>query len=567
MRILQFRITPWRSPRSDALILLFLALLMFVSGLGLRDPWPADEPRFALAAKEMVESGQWFFPHRGDELYPDKPPVFMWTQAAFYALTGSIRVAFLLPSLFASLISLFLVWDLARRLWNRRVAMAAGLTLLATIQFTLQAKTAQIDAMLAMWTTLGFYGLARHMLLGPAWRWYYIGFAAAGLGVITKGVGILVALVLIPYWWGRRRGWRHLAPIPPSPLKWWLGPVVMLAAIALWVVPMIIQTSLSDDPALHAYRDNILLKQTAERYASAEYHYKPFWYYVLGVIPWAWLPVSAALPWLVPAWRRRLRRADARYLLPLGWIVLIVLFFSFSPSKRGVYMLPAVAPLALAAAPLVPGLLRKLGVQRSLFAVTLVLGLVVAGAGLAGLIDHGLAERVAREHHMSPWILLLAMGSAGLLWSLWARPRRGAAAWAGYMFTLWAVFGWWLYPQLNPARSSSYLMKEVGEFIGPRAQLGLVGWREQTLLQADRPAKTFGFLRDASLQEHDAARWLLNGTDRWLLLQDANFKPCFDPHQARPMGHWHSRDWYLVNAEAVTAACGGGAAEAPMARE
>src|SRR3546814_4378653 len=50
-----------------------LALLVLGAGLGLRDPWPADEPRFALVAKHMVESGDWLFPHRGSELYADKP--------------------------------------------------------------------------------------------------------------------------------------------------------------------------------------------------------------------------------------------------------------------------------------------------------------------------------------------------------------------------------------------------------------------------------------------------------------------------------------------------------------
>ena len=37
--------------------LLLIALIVLGAGLGLRDPWPADEPRFALIAKEMVESG------------------------------------------------------------------------------------------------------------------------------------------------------------------------------------------------------------------------------------------------------------------------------------------------------------------------------------------------------------------------------------------------------------------------------------------------------------------------------------------------------------------------------
>ena len=67
------------------------------------------------------------------------------------------------------------------------------------MQFVWQARQAQIDATLCFWTTLSLYGLLRHLLLGPSWRWYTIGWAAAGLGVITKGVGFLPLLVLIPF--------------------------------------------------------------------------------------------------------------------------------------------------------------------------------------------------------------------------------------------------------------------------------------------------------------------------------------------------------------------------------
>ena len=69
--------------RRALLLLLLLATVLFGAGLGLRDPWPADEPRFALVARQMVESGKWLFPVRGGELYPDKPPVFMWAIALF----------------------------------------------------------------------------------------------------------------------------------------------------------------------------------------------------------------------------------------------------------------------------------------------------------------------------------------------------------------------------------------------------------------------------------------------------------------------------------------------------
>lgn len=106
--------------KKDVLILLFFCALIFLPGLGLRDPWPADEPRFALAAKQMVETGQWFFPTLGGEYYPDKPPVFMWMIAACYALTGNLNVVFLLPSTLSDVAVVLLVYDLGDRLWSRR---------------------------------------------------------------------------------------------------------------------------------------------------------------------------------------------------------------------------------------------------------------------------------------------------------------------------------------------------------------------------------------------------------------------------------------------------------------
>ena len=42
-----------------------LAALVLAAGLGLRDPWPADEPRLARVAKPMVEGGDWLCPQRG----------------------------------------------------------------------------------------------------------------------------------------------------------------------------------------------------------------------------------------------------------------------------------------------------------------------------------------------------------------------------------------------------------------------------------------------------------------------------------------------------------------------
>jgi 4-amino-4-deoxy-L-arabinose transferase-like glycosyltransferase len=85
------------NPRVQIALLFGFALLLLGLGIGLRDPWPSDEPRFALVARGMLASGDWLFPRRGVELYSDKPPVFMWLEACAYFVTGGWRGWFLLP--------------------------------------------------------------------------------------------------------------------------------------------------------------------------------------------------------------------------------------------------------------------------------------------------------------------------------------------------------------------------------------------------------------------------------------------------------------------------------------
>src|SRR6185503_16918314 len=167
----------------------------------------------------------------------------------------------------------------------------------------------QIDALLVLWTTLGLYGLVRHLAAGTAWGWYAVASGAMGLGIITKGVGFLPLFLLVPYLYGRRRGYRYLATIGAD-RRWLVGPVLLLAVVGAWLGPLLVRVSGSGDPILREYARNLLLTQTAERMTQAWQHREPFWYFLVQVIPLLWLPMVAGLPWLVLAWRRRLARGD-----------------------------------------------------------------------------------------------------------------------------------------------------------------------------------------------------------------------------------------------------------------
>jgi hypothetical protein len=128
--VLERWLRPGRTSTRDVLLdmtaLVALAVLLMGAGLGLRDPWPADEPRFALIAQDMLRSGDWLIPRVGGDLYADKPPFYFWLMASAMALTGSLRLGFLLPSLLAGVGTVLLVYDLLRRARGREVALAGA---------------------------------------------------------------------------------------------------------------------------------------------------------------------------------------------------------------------------------------------------------------------------------------------------------------------------------------------------------------------------------------------------------------------------------------------------------
>jgi 4-amino-4-deoxy-L-arabinose transferase-like glycosyltransferase len=333
------------SPARDMALLLALGLLLFGAGLGLRDPWPADEPLHALIAREMLATGNWLYPMVGGEFFEDKPPLVFWMQAFFFWLTGSERIGFLLPSLLGGLGTLMLVYDLGRRLWSREAGLAAALLLLFTVQFALQARRAQLDAVLVFFTVLSLYCLLRQLLLGGGWRWAIAAGVAAGFGVLTKVVGFLSYLVLVPWLYAVWRGWPDVRWQRPV-LMWLASGLACAAVVGAWLLPIWLQAR--HDPAVAAYFHELVVTHTVGRYVEPWHHYQPVWYYA-QVIVTLWLPLAALLPWLVPRWGEALKARDARVLLPLGFALLYLTFFTLTRGKRDIYILSALPMLALPA--------------------------------------------------------------------------------------------------------------------------------------------------------------------------------------------------------------------------
>jgi 4-amino-4-deoxy-L-arabinose transferase-like glycosyltransferase len=544
--------------RARDLLWLALGLLVIVgTGIGVRDPWPADEPRFVALARDMAQSSEWLFPHVGGDLYQDKPPLYFWLLALCYQIIGSERWSFLIPSFVAAGGTLFLVYDLGRRLVSRAAGLAAALLLLCSLQFVLAMRAAQIDATLCFITTFSLYAFLRHLLCRESWGWYFAGGFAAGLGVFTKGVGFLPLLVLIPFFLLRRLDWRGLATIDAGrdQWRWWLAPLAMILAISLWFVPMLVAVAMSQSPDYVAYRDEILFKQTVGRYAAAWHHVKPFYYFLVEVIPPLWIPWSLLLFWLVPRFKAAFHERNARVWLPLSWAVIVVLFFSASPGKRGIYILPAMPALALAALPFLQGVLARPGVRRCGF-VLAALFWVAAAAYAIGYAVHAPFARATLESagfsDATALYVFLALCGAGLWFAYRVAPLL---AWPLTFGALTITFSYWIAPVMNAERSGGAFTRAMLAQVKPEEHLGLVAYKEQFLLYLDRPTVNFGHRRwlEGPQESYDAAAWLDAGRHRVLLVPADKLDPCFTTNSSK-VGRSSDEDWFLVRGPA-SAAC------------
>ena len=138
-----------------------ISLLLFLSVLLLAAPQAAmlplidrDEPRFAEAAREMIQGGNFIVPHFNGVPRYDKPPLIYWCQAAAYEIFGENAFAARLPSLLATALTAVLIYTWGVRLGRGWTGLAAGLCYAFCLQTVQQGRVATADALLIFFMTL-----------------------------------------------------------------------------------------------------------------------------------------------------------------------------------------------------------------------------------------------------------------------------------------------------------------------------------------------------------------------------------------------------------------------------
>jgi 4-amino-4-deoxy-L-arabinose transferase-like glycosyltransferase len=397
-------------------VVVLIGLAYDLGGYPLLEP---DEGRNAEVAREMAAQNSYVLPRLNGLPYLDKPVVYFAASALVMEVLGPTEFAARLPSLIFTLLTVAVVVWFARELFGSAGAWTAGIAFAAS-PFTLAyARTVIFDSALTLWITLAlvaFYLAADRRSAGVAggrgeW-WSAVAWAAIGLGVLTKGPVALAVplLVAIPYC-GWRRRWRAI-----------LDPVGILLFVAI-VLPWLLAVS-NQVPDFLRY---VLVVETAHRLATDALGRNGPWWYFLPILLGAGLPWTVvALSGLRPRHLREGNAIDHRAVFLLLWILVPLLFFSLSQSKRPQYVLPLVPALGLLVAYQWRGSTGRLPGARpaAAFLILFGLGLALGRNGIAGLLETTTeVTQVIPSTALALGAICLASGIAALLFT----TRRGPA--------------------------------------------------------------------------------------------------------------------------------------------
>ncbi len=348
---------------------LLLAAVLAFSGLGARPLISPAEARYALIAREMLESGDWIQPHFNHARYYEKPPLTYWTVAASYWLFGFTEFASRLPSALAYIGTVLATFLLALELAGRKTAPVAALIYATSLGPFLFGRFLFTDTLLVFWLSVSLLGLARMTRRPVSIAGPLMFYLAASLAGLTKGlIGLLfpfAAAAGYAFFLGGRGFVARLRP--------WLG----IAIVAMVFLPWHILLAWQDPAFLRFYFVNEQIARFLGRRDPINYtplSVPAFWTStLLWLFPW-FLFLPGALPRRAGRWRRRLA-------LPWIWSIGILLFFTLTGSRMEYYALPAFPALAVI---LGSGWRRFLISGRRTRAI-LVPGLIVAGIGLVAV--------------------------------------------------------------------------------------------------------------------------------------------------------------------------------------
>jgi 4-amino-4-deoxy-L-arabinose transferase-like glycosyltransferase len=366
---------PWRAvlkgfvnTKFSFYLLLGISILILSAHLGLPPFW-GSEGRWAVIARSMLRSGDFFSPTLAMNDYWDKPLLSYWQILPFSYIHGSVsEFTARFPSVVWAVVMLLLTYHLAKRWFEEQTALLSIGTLATTYTFVFWGRNAQVEMtnaamiLLCLWYFIKHKSDHRH-------TWVYILSILMALGANMKGlllyaVPIFCILILSII----KKDWSWIPPLKVLAIAGLLSLVVFLAVPAVACIH-----GATWSPLHMIWKENVL------RFFGLLDHKDPFYTYFIKIFylaaPWS-LILPFAIIRCVQLARRRISQTPEALIL----FGTIFIFFTLSGSRRPYYLLPILPFVAILAASILSEYATELpgrGIQAALRAAGILLGLTM----------------------------------------------------------------------------------------------------------------------------------------------------------------------------------------------
>jgi 4-amino-4-deoxy-L-arabinose transferase-like glycosyltransferase len=383
-----------RPKTKDQLIWLFFALFAFFIyffALGSIPLLGPDEPRYAQVAREMFQRNDFITPTLGGFDWFEKPALLYWLEIVSYKFFGVSEFAARFGSAVFGLGTIFSLWILGKncpqvntdehRLENQnsktenqrpKTDFANWLFLISASSIGLLtfSRAASFDIILTFPITASLVGFfIFEQSNKKTFTAYYLPLIAfyffIGVALLAKGlVGVVFPFAIVAFYFVLSRN----LPSKTFVVSLFWGTILSLSVAAIWYVPMYRANGWK-------FIDEFFIQQQFERYTSNKYlHPQPFWFFwlVLPLMTLPWLPFFLASIWSFfkvqsPKSKVQSRENSPRLrvsaspllLFSFSWLLVPLIFFSFSGSKLPGYILPALPAALILTAEYVSRFVRK----------------------------------------------------------------------------------------------------------------------------------------------------------------------------------------------------------------
>ena len=338
------------SPATVAVFIIFCAVLIRLFALGMFPLQDTSEARYGEMVRLMVETNNWITPWFDYNVpFWGKPPLFIWMAAISIKLFGINEFAVRLPGLLCGLGTMWLCWRLAIFQLSKAQALLCTLILASTAMFLVLSGTILADPVMLFSTTLiltSFWIGWHSSDQSESRRWQYLFFVGCGIALLAKGpVSVVIPAIPIFLWCLPKRKLVTLFKTFP----WITGILLTLLIAAPWYIAAEIKTPGFLEYFIVGEHFSRYLESgwEGDQYGSA--HIRPLgtiwnrWF--VGGLPWSLVIVFIALK---SGWQRfKGNKGDISTWEAYIWLWLIMplVFFTFSKNMIWTYALP-VAPAA-----------------------------------------------------------------------------------------------------------------------------------------------------------------------------------------------------------------------------